>query len=905
MRPEHWSRVKRLFETALEKPPTERAAYLEGLSALDPELREEVERLLGADRDDSFLQELPVPDREQTGPTVVYGKDVGAPGTHVGPYRLLREIGRGGMGTVHLAVRDDDEYKKRVAVKLLRKGMDSDDIVRRFRSERQILAGLEHACIAKLYDGGTTEQGSPYFVMELVEGRPLDEYCDSHRLSIHERLELFRKVCAAVQVAHQNLVVHRDLKPSNILVTAAGEPKLLDFGIAKLLNPELSATTMDPTRFQAGLMTPAYASPEQVRGDPITTTSDVYSLGVVLYELLTGHRPYQIASHSLTELTRVVCETEPTRPSQMIERQEETSESDGTSKKLTPQTVSRARGDSVEKLRRRLSGDLDNIVMMALRKEPQRRYTSVEQLSEDIRRHLEGRPVRARKATLVYRGSKFARRHRASVAAALLFTVSVLGFTVVTARARARAEREAAKAQVISDFMQKTLAAADPFSGVGREVTVVEALGKAVQELESSFSNEAEVRAAIQRTIGKTYLELGRFEEAEPLLVSALATRRELFGEAHPDVADSLQDLAYLKLDQSEYAEAGRLYREALRMHRELPDQESQVAVDLNGLAMVLFEMGDFESAEPLQREALELRRELDGEEGRLFSTVLNDLAIILEAKGEFEEAEDLYRRSLAIDRKLYGDEHPDVATTANNLGLLLADAKGSEAAEPLFREALAIRRKVLGEHPDTAVSLSVLGQILSEKGDTVGAEQVYREALEMQRRLLGSEHTELSSTLNNLARELGKAGKYDEGEALYREAIAIWRKEVGDVHPDLGVNISNLARLLADKGDTSEAEALHQEACSIFLKVHGEDHWMSAYCHSLYGAFLTRLARYEQAEALLLGSYPVLRDTLGPEHDRTERTTDHLVELYVAWEKPDKAAEFRALLPDTDAPEG
>jgi serine/threonine-protein kinase len=626
---------------------------------------------------------------------------------------------------------------------------------------------------------------------------------------------------------------------------------------------------------------------------------------VILYELLTGHRPYQITGHSLPELTRVVCEVEPTRPSQMVERQEEILESDGTSRKVSPETVSRTRGDSADKLRRRLSGDLDNIVMSALRKEPQRRYASVEQLSEDIRRHLEGRPVRARKSTLAYRGSKFARRHRTALAAVVLVMVSLVGFTIVTARARARAEREAVKAQAINDFMQKTLATADPFTGVGREVTVVEALGKAVQELESSFSNEAEVRAAIQRTIGKTYLELGRFEEAQPLLVSALETRRALFGEVHPDVADSLQDLAYLKLDRGEFAEAGRLYREALRMHRELPGQESQVAVDLNGLAMVLFEMGDFEAAEPFQREALELRRELDGEEGRLFSTVLNDLAIILEAKGEFEEAEDLYRRSLAIDRKLFGDEHPDVATTTNNLGLLLADAKGSEAAEPLFREALAIRRKVLGEHPDTAVSLSVLGQILSEKGDTAGAEQVYREALAMQRRLLGNEHTELTSTLNNLARVLGKAGKYEEAETLYREAIAIWRQEMGDSHPDLGVNISNLARMLADKGDTAEAEALHQEACSIILKVHGDDHWMSAYCGSLYGAFLTRLARYEEAEALLLGSYPVLRDTLAPKHVRTERALNHLVDLYDAWEKPEKAAEFRALLPDADAPEG
>lgn len=903
MRPEDWIRVKSLFEAALEKPTAEQAAFLEGIPELDPEMRREVERLLAADRDDSFLEgftESATLPSEPTGPN----GDSGMENTRIGPYRLLEMIGRGGMGTVYLGVRDDDEYRKRVAVKLLRKGMDSEDIVRRFRNERQILAAVEHANIAKLYDGGTTEDGSPYFVMELVEGLPLDEYCDTHRLTIRERLELFRQVCAAVQVAHQNLVVHRDLKPSNILVTTAGEPKLLDFGIAKLLNPDLAAATLHQTQFQAGPMTPAYASPEQVRSEPITTASDVYSLGVILYELLTGHRPYQIPTQSLSELTRVVSEVEPTRPSQMIERQEEVSEADGSSRKLTPETISRTRGASAEKLRRRLSGDLDNIVLMALRKEPQRRYASVEQFSEDIERHLDGRPVRARKPTLAYRSSKFIQRHRAGLAAAAIFLVLLLGFTVVTVRARMRAEREAVKAQAINDFLQRTLAAADPVSGVSRDVTVAEALDRAVLELDSSFASEPEVRAAIQKTIGSTYQELGRLEGAEPLLVSALETRKAIFGDAHEDVADSLHDLAYLKDDQGEYEESERLYRQALELHRRLGGENEKIAKDLGGLATVLYRAGDYEAAESLQREALSLLRRLSSEQTRELSNALNNLALTVEAKGDFEEAEKLYRQSLTIDRERLGDEHPDVATTMSNLGLLISDTRGDEAAEPYLREALAIRRKTLGEHPDTAVSMSSLAVTLSANGDAAGAERLLREALAMQRQLIGDEHTDICATLNNLAGELAHAGKFEEAETLYREAIAIRRQEVGDIHPDLAINISNLAKMLAEKGDDVEAEALHREACSIFDKVHGADHWTSAYCGSIYGAFLTKAARYDEAEALLLKSHSVLRETLGEEHDRTIKTIERLVDLYQAVGKTDKAAEYRALLPATDGEE-
>src|SRR5262245_35089982 len=343
-------------------------------------------------------------------------------GCRIGPYKLIREIARGGMGAVYLAARADEEYRKQVAIKIVKRGMDTEAIVRRFRKERQILAGLDHPNIARLLDGGTTEDGLPYFVMEYVEGLPLDTYCDTHKLSIAERLQLFRTVCSAVQHAHERGVIHRDLKPANVLVTGSGVPKLLDFGIARVLNPELSPAVLQTTASRP--LTPAYASPEQVRGEEITPASDIYSLGVLLYELLTGHRPYRLRTHTAQELERVICEQEPEKPSTIVSCIEEVLVADDSREvAITPASVSNARAEQPDTLRRRLIGDLDNIVLMALRKEPARRYSSVEKFSVDIRRHLEGLPVIAHKDTLTYRTGKFIGRNKASVITAGLSLV--------------------------------------------------------------------------------------------------------------------------------------------------------------------------------------------------------------------------------------------------------------------------------------------------------------------------------------------------------------------------------------------------------------------------------------------------------------------------------------------------
>jgi serine/threonine protein kinase/tetratricopeptide (TPR) repeat protein len=429
MTAERWEQIKDLFEAALERDVSVRAAFLDEACTGDPSLRAELDELLAShDRAGRFMAsaafEPAMTQLSEDRPDSVTDCQIGA-------YRIIREIGRGGMGTVYLAARADEAYRKQVAIKVLKRGMDSDAIVRSFRKERQILASLDHPNIARLHDGGTTGAGLPYFVMDYVEGLPLDVYCDTHQLSITARLELFRVVCSAVDDAHQHGIVHRDLKPGNIVVTVAGVPTLVDFGIAKVLDPELWSATM-ATTFGSPL-TPAYASPEQVRGDEITRASDIYSLGVMLYELLTGHRPYRLHGHTRQEIERVICEQVPEKLSTIVTRREEVPIGDeGRHTTVTPAAVSEARGDRPDRLRQRLTGDLDNIVLTALRKEPERRYATVDQFSEDLRRHLERRPIVARKSTPIYRAAKFVERNRSSLIPVALSSAIILALTAFT-----------------------------------------------------------------------------------------------------------------------------------------------------------------------------------------------------------------------------------------------------------------------------------------------------------------------------------------------------------------------------------------------------------------------------------------------------------------------------------------
>jgi serine/threonine protein kinase/tetratricopeptide (TPR) repeat protein len=667
------------------------------------------------------------------------------PERRIGPYRVLRELGHGGMGTVYLAARADDQYQKRVAIKVVR-GLDSAEVIRHFRRERQILAGLDHPNIARLLDGGTTDDGLPYFVMEHVEGEPIDRFCDERRLTVHERLGLFRGVCEAVQHAHRNLVVHRDLKPGNIFVTRDGVPKLMDFGIAKLLNPDVVGDAPTATGLA---MTPEYASPEQARGGTITTATDVYSLGVVLYELLTGHRPYRLRTREPLEVLKAVCEEEPERPSTAVGRTEERTLVDGTTQAMTAETVSRTREGTPDRLRRRLRGDLDNIVLMALRKEPPRRYGSVEALSEDIRRYLEGRPVTAHKATAWYRASKFVRRNAVGVAAGTALLLLAVGFgvtmAVLSARVateRDRAEKEAARASAINAFLLDTLGSANPFEGRGRDTTVLEALRAAAAKLETAFPGQPDVEARVRYTIGLTYLRLGQYADAEPMLRSGIRLMADRYGQDHPDLPPALTALGVLRQERGDLVEAESLYRRALATARRLRT-----------------------GAEPGQDE----------------TDIRANLALLLQEQNRLVEAEALMREILARDRKALPAEHVDVAIDLNNLGKLLVHRGRFAESEPLLREAVFLLEKA--NNAGLAPALGNLGEALTAGGRAAEAEPVLARAVTLGADRLGEKSQDLAKVRVKYGECLLELKRYQEAEEQVLSAMPTLRGSLGDGH--------------------------------------------------------------------------------------------------------------------------
>ncbi len=861
MTEQRWEQVKRLFQEALERPPEERDAFVEQACADDTTLRIELLSLLRShDEAAGFLRDPPaelaarILEQERAGASLV--------GRRLGPYRLLQCIGRGGTGAVYLAVRDDDEFQKRVAVKVVRRGMATSELLQRFRSERQILASIEHPNIARLLDGGSTEEGLPYFVMEYIEGEPITRYCDVRRLGVEARLRLFRTVCAAVKVAHQNLVVHRDVKPGNILVTADGVPKLLDFGIAKLLNPELAREGHDPTLLELRVMTPEFASPEQIRGDTITTASDVYSLGVLLYELLTGHRPLRVAHLPMHEMENVICTEQPEPPSAVLSRQAEIREPDGSTREISPEAVAVARSSTPERLRRRLAGDLDNIVLKALRKEPPRRYASVEQLDEDIRRHLEGLPVTARPDTLLYRGGKFVQRHRLGVAVAataLLFAMA-LGATMAAqsrrlAAERDRAARAATKASVVSEFLQEVLASADPLEGVGRDVTVLQAIQTAVPRIAATFAAQPDVEAAVRHTIGRTLARLGRFDEAEAQIRRSLQLRRRLYGDRHAEIAESLNSLGEVRYDRGDLDGAERLYREAYTMRRELlGDNSAEVATSLDNLANVYHQRGQLEEAERMYREALSIRRRVLGPEHQDVASSLNNVAVVLHDQGRLDQAEELYRESLALARRVLGDEHPDVATGLNNLAALLDERGRPEEAEPLYREAIAMTRRLLGpRHPGVAVSLYNLGVLLEGRGEYAEAERLYQEGLDLVTEQLGPEHPDVPDFVAALAGLREADGRYRQAADLFGQALEGYRRTRPTDDPIIASTQVDYGRCLAQAGEAWRAEREMLAGWNALRALPDADLEMLASVAGDLAAFYRRAGRVEEAERFRL----------------------------------------------------
>ncbi len=614
MNTDRWEEVERLFDQAVALPPLERAAFLDEACGNDDALRSEVEALLAADEGaDAFVDDM---GEQVVGPALARALDERDPllGSIVGPYKIEERVGVGGMGTVYRASRADGAFEQTVALKVVRVDL-RPDLRARFLAERQILARLDHPAIARLHDGGLTQDGRPWLAMDYVDGLPITQYADEHRLSINERLELFRRICRAVAYAHQNLVVHRDLKPSNILVTASGDVKLLDFGIARLMDEGAEGVTVAGS----GPMTPEYAAPEQVRGTGITVATDVYALGILLYELLTGRRPYRMSSRIRHEVERVILEEEPTRPSTAVERPPSREER----APETADTLSRARGVDPPALRRRLSGDLDVIVLKALRKEPDQRYATANDFEQDVERHLTGRPVRARPPTLLYRADRYVRRHRLAVAAAVTIAVLAIAYLVtvtyqsaVVAAERDRAEVEARKSDEVASFLLSLFIASQPEVAQGTMPTARDLLERGAERA-SALAGEPEVRAEVLSVIGRAYLQLGLHEQADSILTSARAELEALGaeGRANPSYASVINNQAALAVARGEYAAADSLFGEALQVKQDLGLRGAESARILGNMGTLASTQGRHDDAVARYRSALAIFEREVGED--------------------------------------------------------------------------------------------------------------------------------------------------------------------------------------------------------------------------------------------------------------------------------------------------
>jgi serine/threonine-protein kinase len=894
-----WAQIETLFEAALEQPPDERGGWL-GANCDDPQLRAAVERLLMAHERSSGILDAPLipPADESEGTSSGAGT-----GRRIGPYRTIQLLGHGGMGSVYLAERADAQFEQQVALKLLRTGFDSADRTQRFLAERQILATLNHPHIARLLDGGVTETSQPFFAMEYVKGRPLNRYCDAQRLPIRDRLKLFLTVCKAVQYAHRNLIVHRDLKPSNILVTDEGAVKLLDFGIAKLLDPEAVPSHMMP-RTRTGLlpMTPAYASPEQVRSESITTASDVYQLGVVLYELLTGYRPYRLSGRTPSEVEHIICDETPTRPSAAITQVTSGVEEGDPS----PAQISTARQTDPDRLQKMLRGDLDTIVLKALRKEPERRYDSAKQLAEDLERHLAGRPVSAHADTWTYRARKFVRRHRWGVGVAIMVMIlmasSVVGLVLQNRRIvqeRDRARVETIKAEHVKGFLIDLFGQSDPQTAQGDTATVGEVLDAGAARIQKDLADAPEIRAEMMGAIGAVYKRLGRYSDARPLLEEALATRRSIFGEEHDAVAASLSDLASLEHLEGNYATAEQLFREALAIQQTLHATDHiAVAEAKSDLAAVLHTAGKAEEAAAHYAEALPAYRRVLGAGHSQTADVLNNLGLLRKDLGDYAAAEPLLRDALRIRRRTLESHHPDIATSLNYLAVTLY-AQGQYAeSESMLRNALRIRRSVFGpDHRRTLTSLNDLAAVLYAQGETEEAIPLFRTVLAGRKKALGPTHGLVAQSLNNLAAVLRRQKRYREAEPLFREAVALAQDRYGPHHTETATSMTNLGTLLHDMDRLGEAERWLRRGLSIRQTTLPSDHPQIAISQSELGACLTARGRFAAAQPLLKQSYRALRDKVGAAHDDTQHALERLVALFEAWEKPDSVAKFQSLL--------
>jgi tetratricopeptide (TPR) repeat protein len=937
MDPQRWAEIEPLYHAALAKEPGERSSYLQAACADDPALREEVESLL-ANADVQLAS--PVPRSElaklwdqSAGNSTSPGMSRQAadvPPAVIGRYRIIRPLGAGGMGVVYEA--EQEQPRRTVALKVIKPGLAGPVLLRRFEQESEALGRLQHPGIAQIHEAGTADIGfgsQPYFAMEFIRGETLLRFAEARQLSTRQRLEVMAKICDAIHHAHQRGIIHRDLKPSNILVDESGQPKVLDFGVARATDGDTQATHQTDAGQILGTL--AYMSPEQVLGDPleVDTRSDVYALGMILYELLADRPPYKVSTH-LPEAVQTIREEDPAPLS----------------------SVSRA-----------FRGDIETIVAKALEKDKSRRYGASAGMAEDIRRYLNDEPILARPPSATYQFRKFARRHRAlmtgSAAVVAVLIAGIVATTLEAARvwrAEQVALRESATAEAVNDFLQNDLLAqasakvqAQPDIKPDPDLKVRTALDRAAARIAGKFPTEPLVEAAIRQTIGHSYRDLGLFAKAQQQIERALELRQGTLGERHHDTLTSMQNLAELYTYQGKYAQAEPLFIHTLEVERRVLGEEHGDTLETADLLGQLYDdEGKFAQGEPLFTRDLEVRRRTLGEEHRDTLAAISNLATHFWRQGRYAQAEPLWTRALQLERQLLGDEHPDTLTGMSNVATLYQVQGRYAEAEPLFTKVQEGQRRVLGdehpstlnttnnlavnygfqgkyaqaeplfaklvetqrraqgaEHPDTLNAMSNLTMLHVYEGTYALAEPEFLKLLEVERRALGEDHPYTLVTMNNLALLYRYQGNYAQAEPLYIKLLDLQRRVLGAEHPRRLASMNDLALLYLNQAKDAEAEALLRVTLASYEKAM-TDTWGRYNCRSLLGASLAGQKKYAESEALLLSGYEGMTQRISTipaaSRLRLEQTGKQIVELYREWGKPQKAAEWRAKLQVTKA---
>jgi len=867
-----WEKIQGLFHEAAVLPEREWRTFLEGHCGGDAVLVSEVIALLDEDaRGDSLLDgDVAHAANDILEQGVVASTSL--PFTQFGPYRIERTLGEGGMGVVYLAARED--LGNRVAIKILRDAWLSPARRERFASEQRTLAQLNHSSIARLYDADTSPDGTPFFVMEYVEGEPLTTYCARRGCSIEARLRLFRGVCEAVLYAHQRAIIHRDLKPSNILVKDDGTVRLLDFGVAKHL--EDLGNAAEQTGANLRLMTPAYAAPEQIRGEQAGIQGDVYSLGVILYEMLAGRLPFDLSNKTPAQAEKTLTEGEAAKPSSVA--------------------AERAAASKMA------WADLDVLCLTAMHKDVQRRYQSVEAVLRDVDHYLKGEPLEARRDTPGYRLRKFVGRHVGTVAAAAAAFVIVVGlvvfFTVRLTIARNEALAEAARAQRLQKFTTDLFQGGDAEAGPADNLRVVTLLDRGVLDAES-LSSEPEVQAGLYQTLGAIYQKLGKFDRAESLLNEALRVRKGLFGSDSAQVAESLVALGLLRDDQAQFPLAERLVTQGLEMSkRHLAASDPRIAQATAALGKVQEDHGSFNAAIGTLDEAVRLQTVKAGNATPDLAASLYELANAHFYAGHYDKAETLNQQLLPMYQKLYGPRHPRVADIYVNLGEIRTAQGHYKEAEKYDREALQIVEAWYGdENPQTAIDMTVLARALMYEKRYDEAREMLAQSLAIKERVFGDNHPSVASTLNELGNTASMQGNYAAAEEYYKRMGDIYRDVYGEHHYLYGVALSNVGSVYLGRHEWTKAEEIFRRVVAIFSESQGPAHVNTGIAQEKLGRALLREHRYTEAEVETRGGYEILTAQMDPQVSWLVSARKDLVEEYDALKQPQQAARFRAEL--------